>query len=183
MNFTCLHRNRKRAGVRRTGFTLMELIVSSAILSVLLMATGSSILLVARGVPDGRSRTSKMLNAARTLNLFADDLAQATACTEMSQSDIAFTVPDQNGDGVPEIIIYTWSNAPDEPLIRVVNGWSSNVLTSINEFQLTYDLRTTTGNGSARNHLRSVGVLIRSGDDVSSRLHTTVQVLNQPQVN
>jgi len=183
MNFTCLHRNRKRAAVCRNGFTLMELLVSSAILSVLLLATGSSIMLVAHGVPDGRSRTSKMLNAASTLNLLASDLAQATACLEMNPSDIAFTVPDQNGDGLPEIIIYTWSNFPDEPLIRVVNGWPSYVLTSINAFELTYDLRTVTGNGPTRSYLRNVGIILRSGEDTSATVHTTVRVLNQPQVN
>lgn len=183
MNNSCLQRNRQRVAVYRNGFTLVELLVSSAILSVLLMATGSSILLVSRGIPDGRSRTSKMLNAARTLNLLASDLAQATACLELNQNDIAFTVPDQNGDGLPETIIYTWSNVPDEPLIRVVNGWPSNVLTSLNEFQLTYELRAATGNGPTRNYLRNVGVILRCGEGPAATLHTTVRVLNQPQVN
>lgn len=124
----------------RAGFTLLELTVSAAVMSVILLALGSTMLIAGRALPQARSVTSSTLAAAEAADRIAAELRYATAVNRRSAPLIEFTVPDRNGDKVPETIRYEWSGAAGAPLTRQYNAGSSvEVLPDVREFDLSYE--------------------------------------------
>jgi hypothetical protein len=67
---------------------------------------------------DGPGRASA---ASEALNSMNAELSVATSISSSTPASIAFVVPDRNGDGSPESIVYTWSG-PGNPMQRSYNG-------------------------------------------------------------
>lgn len=159
------------ASRRRGGFSLMEITVAFASLAILLLSVQSAMLLVARAIPDGKSRASAIVNANRAIDQLASDLQFATAINSarMSATDIEMTVPDRNSDGVAETIRYTWTASAGKPLTRSVNGGTPVVVASaVQEFALAYDKRSapapTTYSEGVEAQLFSYDPLLSLGD-------------------
>lgn len=89
---------------KRRAFTLVEMIVSLAIATVLLVSMGSVMVLASRAIPQPQSRATRALDAARALEIIADDLAYAESITAGGR--VTATVSDRNGDKQPEQVIY-----------------------------------------------------------------------------
>lgn len=153
------------------GFSLIELTVALASLAILLLAVQSAMLLVARAIPDGKSRASAIVNANQALDQLALDLQFATAInsSRMSENDIELTVPDRNGDGVAETIRYTWPRTAGRALTRTVNAGTPAVIAAgVQEFSLAYDKRSaiapTTYSEGTESLLFSYDPLLSLGD-------------------
>ncbi|MEQ8770660.1 MAG: prepilin-type N-terminal cleavage/methylation domain-containing protein [Phycisphaerales bacterium] len=86
----------------RRGFSLIELVVSLGVSTVLLLSMGSVMVLAARAVPETDNRAARAIEAARALELIADDLAYADRIAV--SSGVACEVADRTGDGNPETV-------------------------------------------------------------------------------
>ena len=131
-----------RAGSDRA-FTLIELIVSLAIVSILIGATGSIMVLASRAVPDGTSVAERSVSASSAADQIATELSGAVYVPLRSSRAITFLVPDRDGDGSPERISYSWSGTSGDPLTRTYNGAASGVvLSSVDDLTFTYEIRS-----------------------------------------
>ncbi|HEV3020913.1 MAG TPA: prepilin-type N-terminal cleavage/methylation domain-containing protein, partial [Pirellulales bacterium] len=129
----------------RRGFSLAEVVVGAAVLSMFLLATPWAIRMATRAVPDGTSIPSASMYAGRAMELIASDIGFATSIVSNSATSIAFTLPSRDGDGQNETIQYSWSGIPDDPLLRQYNGGNASaVINGVQEFQLAYDKRAVT---------------------------------------
>src|SRR2546423_1612183 len=129
---------------RRQGFTLLELMVSCAVMAVIMVGVTSSVLIASRGVSHGAPDKSS-LAAGHIANLIATELRTALSVTELTPAAITFTVPSRNGDATPETIRYAWSGTAGAPLTRQYNGGAAaNIIDSVQSFQLTYTKSSTT---------------------------------------
>jgi len=127
----------------RQGFTLVELVTSMAVMTVIIVAMGSSILIASRAMPDARSPTATRIAAAEAVEQIVTDLQYAVSVSQRSATMIEFSVADRNGDDVPETIRYAWSGTAATPLTRQYNGGTVvNILTDVQQFSLTYNLKT-----------------------------------------
>lgn len=125
--------------------TLIEMTTSLVIVSVLLVATGSAIVLASRAMPDSQSAASRLLASSALFDQISADLTYATAVSELGVNAIAFKVPDRSGDGIDEVIRYAWDGKAGSPVTRAVNGQpGANVLDDAHEFALVYDRRRET---------------------------------------
>jgi len=131
------------AHMAKQGFTLVELVVSMAVMAVIIVAMGSSILIASRAMPDARSPTATRIAAAEALEQIVTELQYAVSVNQRSANMIEFCVADRNGDEVPETIRYAWSGTAATPLTRQYNGGTVvNILTDVRQFSLTYNLKT-----------------------------------------
>jgi prepilin-type N-terminal cleavage/methylation domain-containing protein len=150
MTAFCFHARRPRRG-----FTLVEMVMSLLVLAIVTTAAGGLIVLSARIWP-GRALERGAPALGPALSQFAEDLGQAVTVEGVAGNWIRFTVPDRDGDGVPERIVYSWSGTPGAPLRRHLSGYSSTAVTGpLDHFQLTAASRVETPAAS--------GALVKTG--------------------
>ena len=129
----------------RRAFTLIELTVSLAVTSILLVAIGSAMVLASRAVPNGKGATGAVLDAGDSLARLTSDLQHARYVAERRPHAITFTVADRDDDGSPERIRYAWSGNEGDPLTRRYNEQPAiEVVTDVRQFRLQYHTATQT---------------------------------------
>jgi len=136
----------RRHNWRKTGFTLAELVVAMAVLSMLVGAAVSAIVISTRSIPTGKSVAHRRMDAMAALEQIAEELFYATAInstgvTSAGVSSIAFDVDDRgHGASGVETIRYAWSGASGDPLIRQYNGGSEKtVIDQLDQFVITLE--------------------------------------------
>ena len=121
------------------GFTLVELVVSLALVSITMVAIGSTILMATHALPRQDDPVLGTLNAARVTEQLSTELLTAVYITEWSAHSVGFIVPDRDGDGSMESIRYAWSGEAGEPLMRQYNAEpAAPVLASAEDFSLAF---------------------------------------------
>jgi prepilin-type N-terminal cleavage/methylation domain-containing protein len=125
------------------GFTLVELIISSALLTVLLLAGAATASLVRRAGMSAVGDSSIALS--RALTDLRRDIECSTQVSAVSARSITLIVPDRTGDLNPETITYSWSGADGAPLLRTVNaGIAAAVVPSMRSFDLAAETTNVT---------------------------------------
>lgn len=126
----------------RRGFSLLEVVITTAILTIFFAGMASAIMITRRAVPDASSGCSAALATSRAVERLAADLFYATSITTATATELVFTVADRNGDNTPETIRYAWSGKSGDPLTRQFNGGAAAIVAQdVREFQLAYDKR------------------------------------------
>ncbi len=152
----------------RTGFSLVEMVVSLAVISVLTVGMSSAVVLATRVLPHQTNPAAASLEASAALQQLRDDLRCATHLHQRQAHSVTLNLPDRNADGRPEVITWAWSGTPGDPLTRTVAGQSARtVLAEVQDFDLTFNLTdvATVYPGAVS---RSDEVLLSSFDDPDS---------------
>lgn len=120
------------------GFSLLEIVISLTIMSVLVVAMGSALLVATRGMPDSDSPLAENISSARVIDQIAGELQYAFTVVSASTTGIAFIV---ERNGAPVTINYSWSETAGDPLVRQYDGGASvDILPNVTDFNLSYDL-------------------------------------------
>jgi hypothetical protein len=136
-------------------------------------------ILAGRAVPDLETPLKAMADGYHAADGLASELFAAQTITFRSATVVEFTVADRNvpPDNIPETIRYAWSGIAGQPLTRQYNnGVAGAVLDNVYQFDLRYDTQSISGQVK----VTVVHITIRSGADATSRVDTSVQLLNQP---
>lgn len=125
---------------RRRGFTLVEALISMAILAIVLVGAQSAVMIAAKSVPSPTDAVALNAGATSALGRMADDIGVAKAFTVRDATDVEFTVPDRTGDGAADTLRYTWSGTPGDPLVFTLNGGAKSVIApAIHALTFTYE--------------------------------------------
>lgn len=123
----------------RPGFSLIEMVVSLGVLSILMVALGSVMMVATSAGPKSASAYSATISQVHDVDRLLDELAYADSFDVMDLNEIRFTVPDRDGDSIPETIRYRWSGVQGDPLYRRENGGGAQIVfDSIRTFELEY---------------------------------------------
>ena len=129
-------------GPRRPGYTLMELLVSVAIMTVLMGAMGVSVLMAVGSIDRGAEAGRQMSETNEALDEIVTELTQALSFIERTEHAVSFVVPDRDGDGLRDTIRYSWSGVAGDPVMREYNGQRPVPLAEdVHHFNLTYVLK------------------------------------------
>lgn len=129
----------RKAHLSRSAFTLMELVVSLAISSVVLLGVVSLLSLSTRAVPPPGGVQEVSVEAADLLARLGTDLSTAKEITEAGATAITLVVPDRDADTLDETIRYSWSGVASEPVFRTINaGTPAEMLSGTTGFALAY---------------------------------------------
>ena len=131
--------NRPTARSRRDhGFTLVELVASSALLTVMLLAGAATASLVRRAAFGSAASNAPL--GANALTELRRDLTAAVSVITADAKTAVFVVPDRDGDGLSETISYAWSGVRGAPLLRRLDdGAWTTVVPSVNRFAMTWN--------------------------------------------
>ncbi|MCH8147873.1 MAG: prepilin-type N-terminal cleavage/methylation domain-containing protein [Planctomycetes bacterium] len=135
---------RYRLSVHR-GFTLVELVAAMAVMIILMLGMGSTMIIATRAIPDGKSSTEIAADSRNVLDRMTEDLLYTTSVTEKTTNAITFTVADRgHGAAGPETIRYAWSGTPGDPLTLEYNGAvAATLVDDVQEFALTYTTKAS----------------------------------------
>ena len=124
-------------------FTLIEMLISLAILAIIAAAMGSTILLASKALDQDTGGGAATVAARRAADRVLAEVGSAVAFSERTDTAVAFTVPDRDGDGTPDTIRYAWSGVDGDPLTRQYNGGAAEVVAeNVQHFDLAYFTRT-----------------------------------------
>jgi Tfp pilus assembly protein FimT len=164
-------------GPRRRGVTLLELVISTAISSMLFIGMASAISLATSAIPSGKSLSTVTMSTQLVLERLSSELQYATTLTKATSSILEFTVADRDGVAPnPEKIKYTWAGTGSPLLRQYNNGSAVAVMDSAQSVQFT--LETTTG--SSGTVVTAVRCFLQATSDTRTRLATNVRLLNRP---
>ena len=125
--------------LHRSGFTLLELVLSLSVSSILLMAVGSAIMMAAKAVPDPDTPDNETALPARVVADISAELQLAVSFIFRDSDTVEFTVADRSGDKIAETIRYDWSGTAGDPLTRQYNGGPvTNVIAAVKEVGFLY---------------------------------------------
>lgn len=120
----------KNATSRRTGYTLLELVVASTSATVLMVGLTSSLYIASQSLAVATGSLAETRAANTALATINRDLQSALTLSELTTTSITMSVPDRNGDNVPETIRYSWSGVVGDPLTQTYNGQTATNLAS-----------------------------------------------------
>ena len=106
----------------RAGFTLLEVLISSTVMFILLMAVASAMMIGQRSIGSGAEMSDEVQQGHEAVSQIILDLSLATSFSERTDKAVTFTVPDRNNDASEETIRYVWSGVAGEALTRQYNG-------------------------------------------------------------
>ncbi|GAB5495149.1 MAG: hypothetical protein Phyf2KO_02290 [Phycisphaerales bacterium] len=129
--------------MRRRGFTLIELVVSLGVVSILITAIGSSIVIATRTLPTAGGMAETQAAAGRVLLLLGEDIRFSTTTTVTNGRHLDLSLPDRTGDAAEETVRYAWSGSSGDPLVRTYNGVDNELLASIDNLSFTATTRAS----------------------------------------
>lgn len=113
--------------------------MSVAITSVLTAGLASSLYIAAQSLDVADDELHQTRVAHRVLATLHRDAQSATAFSELTATSVTMSVPDRNGDSVPETIRYGWSGTAGDPLTYQYNSGSvQDVAIDVQAFSLSY---------------------------------------------
>ena len=130
---------------RRTGYTLVEMTITIAVMTVLLGGLTSAVMLASHALPDRNNQMIAVTDAAELVAQISSEIYSAVSVTNRKPNSFRFTVPDRNSDGNPELIRYQWSGTPGEPLTRKYNtSTETTVAPAVYDFNVNYHVDVIT---------------------------------------
>ena len=155
---------------RRAGFTLLEVILSTAVTCTIMGAVLSTMVIASRAIDNGP--TTWITTAGDAASDVTTDLSLAQGATEREDHAVTVTVPDRDADGQAETIRYSWSGTAGDPLLREYNGGSAAIVaTNVHRFNLSYLTKTvaagegTAGSGAGNPEVESDEKVLMHHDD------------------
>ena len=149
---------------RRSGVTMMELIITLPTATVLIgaMAMCITIMMRAKSQDDTLFRSTYDLSSAATQ--IASDIEMAVTHVSSSTTHIEFVVPDRNGDGLPEQMRYEWGGATGANANKILWKYNQEPLSVLFDDVGTFDLQkgSVSVPSSVPNHLRSDVAVLKS---------------------
>ncbi len=147
-----------RANHPQRGMTLLEMLVSMAIVTLMLGAVSSAVVIAGRAVDRQAPSSFDATAPAIVLGLILNDASLATAISEATSTAIAFVLPDRTGDLIDETVRYSWSGTIGDPLTRQFNA-EVPLPVSGGVTRLTFEFETATSlERVSKAHVTNTGV-------------------------
>lgn len=166
------------------GFTLVELSVSMAIMSIIMLGIGSTTLITTHAMPNETNSPLAMLDHHPHLDIWAADLRVSRHIHTADIHEIEFTVADRDGDGVEDVIVYRWSGDAGDPVTRTYNGGpSAAVFPEVQFFSLQYTEKRIPLDHPSNDKvdvISAVHITLGLSALPTGSMNTTVYLLNEP---
>ncbi len=125
-----------------SGHTLLEVLVSTAIMTIVLAGVASALLIAGGAIPESEDPSAAIVRATRVAEKITGELQFGLTVDERTATSVEFTVADRDGDSNPETIRYSWDGVPGNALQMEYNGAAaSDVVQGVEEFELLYDTK------------------------------------------
>jgi type II secretory pathway pseudopilin PulG len=119
MKQTMHEQSSKQRTTTRAAFTLIEMVTALAISTLIVAAMGSAVMVASAALPT--AEIEQVRKTGLQLDWLMLEVSEADTIKAAAGSELAFTIPDRNGDDQPELITYTWDGNAGSSLYRTYN--------------------------------------------------------------
>lgn len=159
----------------RRGFTLLEVIISSLLLTIVVSAASALLFVTARAVPAGDDAVVGATETLRAMDMLASELTFATSLNVTGATEVDFIIRDRDNDGSDDVIRYAWAGTAGDPWTRTLAGHHpETVVGSLQSLAITYEIST---NGT---HMLGATLTATPVQSRASQLQTTIRLVNRP---
>ncbi|MFG0284595.1 MAG: prepilin-type N-terminal cleavage/methylation domain-containing protein [Phycisphaerales bacterium JB039] len=159
----------------RHAFTLLELVISSVLLTIVMAAASSLLFASARAVPAGDDPAIGAAQTLRALDLLASELSFAISVQTLQTGELTFTIPDRDSDGSDDVMRYSWSGVAGDPWTRQQDADNPEaIVASMASVAFAPGL---TPDGTS---LATVVVTAHPARTRASAMRTTIRLVNRP---
>ncbi len=153
----------------RDGFSLMEIVVTLVATSVLTTGLMSAMFLTLKSTDLTLTNADELIDASDVLTEMSE-LQFTTEILTSSSSTIEASIPDQDADTDEEVVRYSWSTIPGDPLVRTYNANDYQILHNVHLFEVS----------SVTSGTRTVAVIVklRVGSSTANTIQTEIPLLN-----
>ena len=133
---------------KRPGFTLLELIIAMAVISVVMAGVFMAFSMAMKVFMEEASRTDVYIGADHAVSVMTKELKGAREIVSASSREVSFWLSDLNDDGTREAnetIIYLWSTSPESSLKRFEGVSYESLAFNVMDFELSYDNPSAVG--------------------------------------
>jgi len=127
--------------------------MSMIILAILMLAMNGVIMLAAKAAPDGKTRSSNLVQTSKAVETLDNDLRFATSVISLTATSVELKAPDMDGNGMTDRVKYSWTGVAGDPLLRqyargdvatntYTYGTAVTVASGVQEFALVADKRS-----------------------------------------
>lgn len=128
----------------RAGYTLIEMAVSLLGTAGLVLGLASSLFITLQASDQSTTSAAAILRGTETLVDLQADIQHARTLAEQLPQSITVTVADRQGDSLDDVIRYSWSGTPGDPLMRQYNvGLPRTVAEDVHAFSVAYESTLT----------------------------------------
>ncbi|MEM7477699.1 MAG: hypothetical protein AAF483_22145 [Planctomycetota bacterium] len=166
----------KSTSLRRSGFQLIELIVSLSSASLIVAGTATSIYLASQSQNVAQQSHVSYSTLQESTNRLRTDLAEMKSIVNKESTAITFTVPDRNGDGIDETIYYRWDGYDNPLQYSEDNDTWWNLTTELSQFELNYRNTAPQSSNSIGTFDPSNDYLYRSYAQISQDSDLSLQI-------
>jgi prepilin-type N-terminal cleavage/methylation domain-containing protein len=127
---------------KKKGFTLLELMIAMALISMVLAAVFMAFSMALRIFVDESNRSDIYLEADRGMSRMVYELREAKQVITASSREVMFWAADLNNNGTREAnetVTYSWSGSPESRLNRITSGETYPLSYGVYSFYLSYD--------------------------------------------
>lgn len=161
---------------KRSGFTLVELMVAMIGAVILIGGLSTSLMLAIRAHDTESTIADKILAGNEALTVVCLDIQEADAIIARNTNMLHIRVPDRfGGDGVADEIMFHRDTSPKGTgLYRTINGGTPELIVDdVNSFQNFI-------RGQSALYSEYMEIRIQVGSDSASHVQTTVHLIKQP---
>ena len=121
---------------RRSGYTLMELVVSMTAISLLVGSMAAVTSIAGRAAPMPGDAHSEDVRVRAALERISADMVDALQ-TQVSADSLTLLVPDRDADSNPETIVYQWGGAGRSLAVSTNGGSQIDLTGALDAFELS----------------------------------------------
>ncbi|MCA9233914.1 MAG: prepilin-type N-terminal cleavage/methylation domain-containing protein [Planctomycetales bacterium] len=157
----------------RGGMSLVELTIAMLISCIILAGMSAPLYLALESNNAAVTPDAAALESARVLADISGELQYALAVTKQKSAECEFTVPDRDGNLVPETVKIKWKGKAGDPVTRKLNSGDDEVLVdNVYDFGFSYYAPDAT--------LEYVQCWIQVGDNSRAGMETITRMWNEP---
>ncbi|MBX9735888.1 MAG: prepilin-type N-terminal cleavage/methylation domain-containing protein [Phycisphaerales bacterium] len=135
----------------RAAFTLIEIVISLALISIIAIASAGVMRLAARAASGSGDPRAEASGPAEALRQIMQDLQLATSVLRADSTGMSVEVPDRDADGKPETIEYEWDGVSGSTATRSINGSpASPLLVDVAALDFSLDVATLSVGATAQ---------------------------------
>ena len=155
--------------------TLLEVLTASALFALLLSGMASSVYLARMTAYQSGEGSTTASDVSQAFFWLSQDIAEAVSIEHASVDRLAITVPDRDGDGSGEAIIYSWVDSSSSIERQINGGTPEPLVAGLSDFDFGYLTRTETTAGAV---IYGPEQLLASHNSTSNLSSTAVSSLN-----